>query len=83
MNCIKWRFISWGIGFVGAVPFIMGVYSDDFWHNPLFYAGIVILAIGVIIGIWKWRCPDCGEHISDCSSVFTVKCPYCGADLTK
>ncbi|MEG0894401.1 MAG: hypothetical protein RSE93_01695 [Oscillospiraceae bacterium] len=81
MNCIKWRFISWIIGAIGIVPFLVGFYSDHFWKNPFSYIGIILLGISVIVGVCKFRCPSCGRHISDRSPIDISNCPYCGKNL--
>ena len=53
----------------------------DMAQNPLTYIGAAFMAAGVIIGIFKCRCPSCGRHVSDNAPLLTEYCPYCGEKL--
>lgn len=78
MSCTAWRWISWLIRVIGAVLLMAAAMEN----NGIFMmiSGIVII-VGIIIDIIKWRCPSCNRMLSGRLPIFAEHCPYCGESL--
>ena len=81
MSCFEWRLASRALGVLGGIPFVIAFCIGDMMRNPLTYIGAAFMAAGVIIGIFKCRCPGCGRHVSDNTPLLAGHCPYCGEKL--
>lgn len=79
----QWCRIGGGISAVGILLILVagGLLSRPLEPHPLLWVGVVLFLAGVVLTVFKARCPKCG-----CYLAFQVKrmpeyCPQCGAKL--
>lgn len=79
----QWCRIGGGISVVGILLTLVagGLLSRPLQPHPLLWVGVVLFLAGVVLTVFKARCPKCG-----CYLAFQVKhmpeyCPQCGAKL--
>ena len=73
--------IHYAACFIGAVIMMLGCYiSQPLTLHPIVYAGMVILAAGLVWRILFVKCPHCGNGLYNCRSL-PKHCPDCGEKL--
>lgn len=78
----QWCRIGCGVSGLGFAPILVGgALSRSLEPHPLLWVGVALFLAGVVLTVFKARCPKCG-----CYLAFQVKrmpqyCPECGAKL--
>lgn len=71
-----------GLFILGIAMLVVAIFIPGMWRTLLGLSGLAVAVIGMVLFVFLWKCPECGEKLPSRGSSKLTKCPHCGCDLT-